>query len=137
MAYVDSSKLRRAPANGEFGDLCTFPSSVVLAANPIADVIRFAQMPAGCEIIDVALVNDALGASVTLNAGYEYVRASDGAAVPAAFQAAAAKSAAGKSVGAFHPIEFDSPINITATIAGAAATGKVTALITYRFLGNK
>lgn len=137
MANIDSSKLKRTPINGEYGDTCTFTSSVTLAAGAIADVIRFAQMPAGCEIIDVALTNDALGAGVTLNAGYDFVRGADGVAVPAAFQPAASKAAAAKTVGAFHPVEFDSSIYITSTIAGAAATGKVTAQITYRFLGTK
>lgn len=136
MAAIKSSKLNRAPMNSAQGDLCAFTSSVVLAAAAIADVIEFAQMPAGCEIIDVQLVNDALGASVTLNAGYKYVDSTVGAAAPAAFQAAASKASAAKTSSTAHPAIFNDPIIITSTIAGAAATGKVTAIITYRFIGT-
>ncbi len=136
MATIKASKLNRAPMNSAQGDACFFTSSVVLAAAAIADVVEFAQLPAGCEVIDVQLVNDALGASVTLNAGYRYVDSTVGAAAPAAFQAAASKSSAGKTPGAFHPVIFNDAIVITSTVAGAAATGKVTAIITYRFIGT-
>lgn len=136
MATITASKANRAPMNSAQGDLCAFTSSVTLAAAAIGDVVEFAKLPAGCEVIDVQLVNDALGASVTLNAGYKYVDSTVGAAAPAAFQAAAAKSTAGKSSGAFHPTVFNDPIVITSTVAGAAATGKVTAIITYRFIGT-
>src|SRR5690606_17420859 len=115
MATIKSSKLNRAPMNSAQGDACIFTSSVTLAAAAISDVIEFAQLPAGCEVIDVQLVNDALGTSVTLNAGYRYVDSNVGSAVPAAFQAAASKSSAGKSSGTFHPIVFDDPIVITST----------------------
>lgn len=137
MATINSSKVNRVPANGEYGDACFFPAPVTLTAAAIGDVIRFAKFPAGTEIIDVALVNAPLGASVTLNAGYEYVNSADGAAAPAAFQAAASKTSAGKTVGAFAPVEFDSPFFVTSTVAGAAATGLVTAVISYRFNGAK
>lgn len=136
MAVIQSSKLRRSPINSANGDACIFTSSVSLAAAAIGDVVHFAQLPAGVEVIDVQLVNDALGASVTLNSGYAYVDPSIGAAAPAAFQAAAAKTSAGKSNGAFHPVIFNDPIIVTSTVAGAAATGKVTAIITYRFIGT-
>jgi hypothetical protein len=136
MATITASKFNRAPANGDYGDANVFTSSATLAAAAIGDVIDFAKMPAGCEIIDVQLVNDALGASVTLNSGYRFINPDNGAAAPAAFQAAAGKSSAGKTSGVFHPVTFNDPISITSTVAGAAATGKVTAIITYRFIGT-
>lgn len=136
MAAISASKLKRAPMNSAQGDACIFTSSVTLVAAAIADVIEFAQLPAGCEVIDVELVNDALGASVTLNSGYRYVDPAIGSAAPAAFQAAAAKTTASKTSGTFHPVIFNDPIIVTSTVAGAAATGKVTAIITYRFIGT-
>lgn len=136
MATIRASKLNRSPMNSAEGDACVFTSSVTLAAAAIADVVEFAQLPSGCEVIDVQLVNDALGASVTMNVGYRFVDPANGAAAPTAFQAAGAKSTAGKTSGAFHPTMFNDPIVVTSTVAGAAATGKVTAVITYRFIGT-
>lgn len=135
MAYREGTKLKRKPANGEYGDSCLFTSQFTGASTPVGDVIRFAEFPAGCEVIDVDIVNDALGASSTLSIGYEYVDSSVGAAAPAYFKAATATSAAGKIDGVAHPIQFNDSVFITATIGGAAITGLVTAIVSYRYVG--
>lgn len=137
MANQDAQKFNVIPKNGEYGDACTFTSSFVAAATPIADVIRFAKMPAGVEIISVDLMHDAMGASSTLSVGYDYVNSADGSAAPAFFLAAAASTSKQKRFSAEHPIEFQVPTYITATVGGGAITGKVTALINYRFVGTK
>ncbi len=136
MATLLAQRYARKPANGEWGDASIFSSSIILAAAPIADVINFASLPAGCEVINVELINDALGAGVTLNCGYAFVDPTNGTAVPAYYQAAASKATAGKTSSVAHPITHNDPTDVTATIAGGAATGKVTAIITYRFVGT-
>lgn len=137
MPYQNAQKLSVIPKNGSNGDACMFTSSFQAAATPIADVIRFAKLPAGVEIVNVDLVHDAMGASSTLSVGYEFVDSADGAAAPAFFLPAAASTAAQKRPSANHPIELNAPSYITATIGGGAITGKVTAIIEYRFLGTK
>lgn len=136
MATQNANRLSKKPYSAAEGDASFFTSSFVAVATPIADVIRWAQMPAGVEIVNVELVNDALGASTTLNVGFEYVDSSVGSAEPAAFQAAASKVSAGKSSGAFHPRTFNDDIYITSTVAGGAITGKVSAIIHYRSIGT-
>ena len=136
MANREGEKLKRKPASGEYGDACLFISKFVAAATPIADVVRFAELPAGCEVIDINLVNDALGASSTLSIGYEYVDSSVGAAAPAAFKAATTTASAGKLTTAFHPQMFNDNVYVTATVGGAAITGTVTVIISYRYVGT-
>jgi hypothetical protein len=137
MANQNAQKLSVIPKNGSNGDACVFASSFQAVATPISDVIRFAKMPAGVEIIGVDLVHDAMGASSTLSVGYEFVDSADGAAAPAQFLAAAASTSAQKRPCAAHPIELQAPTFITATVGGAAITGKVTAIVNYKFIGTK
>lgn len=127
--------LRTIPKNGEYGDANVFVSEFIAAATPIADVIMFAKMPAGCQILGVELINDALGTSSTLSIGTEEV--ASGVANPTALRGATASNNAGSIRSTVHPITLDVPTYITATIGGAAITGKVTALISYRFVGTK
>ena len=136
MATLNAQKLKKIPSNGQHGDACIFTSAIVLAAASVADVVYFAELPPYCEVIDVELVNDALGASTTFNCGYAYVDSTVGSAAPTAYQAAASKTSAGKTRGTFHPILHEHATYVTATLAGAAATGTVTAIIHYRYIGS-
>jgi hypothetical protein len=136
MAYQNANRFLKKPYSAAEGDASIFTSSIVAAAIQIGDVIRFAEMPPGVEIIDAQLVNDPLGGSTTLNLGFEYVDSTVGSAEPTAFQAAASKASAGKTSGAFHPRTFNDAIIITSTVAGAAITGKVSAIITYKSIGT-
>lgn len=135
MATVNASAMGRAPMNGEYGNLCARASSITLAAQAAGDVIRFTDLPAGSEVLNVEVVNDAMGASTTLALGYEYIDVNDGAAAPAAFKAATSTSTAGKVTTSFHPIQLERPFRLIGTIGGAAMTGKLTAIVTYIFKG--
>jgi hypothetical protein len=96
--------------------------------------IDLAQFSDGIQITDVVLTNDALGAGVSVQVGYEYVNA-DGVNDDDGFLVAASAAAAGRRNGAFHPILFKKPVKITAKITGGNATGKITVNTKYRFIG--
>lgn len=136
MATLKANKLSKKVYSGEVGDASVFVTSYVAAAAQIADKIQWAQLPAGIEIVDISLVNDAMGASSTLNIGFEYVDSANGAAEPTAFKAATDVSTAGKQTTAFHPRYFADDVILTSVVAGGAITGKVSLIITYRFVGT-
>lgn len=136
MATVNASAMGKAPMNGEYGNLSGRVSKITLAAQASGDVIRFTDLPAGAEVLNVEAVNDAMGASTTLALGYEFIDSNDGAAVPAAFKAATSTATAGKLTTAFHPIQIERPSRLIGTIGGAAMTGTISAIVTYIFKGT-
>lgn len=122
---------------GEYGDLCSFTSKITLSSAAIGTRIEFKKLPAGVELQEVTLINDALGASTTLSIGELFDKAADGTTSATSLGAAASTASAGRRESAFHPRIYDVPVTITATLAGAVATGSVSAIIAYRFIGNK
>ncbi len=136
MATVNASGVGRAPMNGEYGNVSGRVSKVTLAAQASGDVIRFTDLPAGAEIVNVEVVNDAMGAPTTLALGYEYLNPNDGAAAPNAFKAATSTATAGKIATAFHPIQLERPSRLIGTIGGAAMTGTLSAIVTYIYKGT-
>lgn len=134
---MDAQSLKTVLRAGEYGDACSATSKIVLAAAAIAARLDFIKLPAGTELQEVILINDALGADTTLSIGELFASATDGTTSATSLGAAAATSTAGRRESAFHPRVYDAPVTITATIAGAAATGTVTAIVKYRFIGNK
>lgn len=136
MATVNASAVGRAPMNGEYGNLCARSSSITLAAQASGDVIRFCDLPAGSEVLNVEVPNDAMGGSTTLALGYEYLDVNDGAAQPTAFKAATSTASAGKITTSFHPVQIERPFRLIGTIGGAAMTGKLTAIVHYIYKGT-
>lgn len=126
----------KMPMAGPYGNSSLVARSITLAAAAIATGIDFIELPPGTKLNDVKLINDALGASTTLSVGLRYPNA-DGTDSATALLAAASTSSAGARTGAFHPMTFDTPLVVTGTVGGAAATGKVTLHVIYEYVGTK
>jgi hypothetical protein len=97
-----------------------------LAVNGAANsIIEFIEFPIGMQIVGVDIINEALGAGVT-------VAVSCGATI---LVAAVSKAAAGVSTTPIFPYLTTGTEKVTATIAGAAATGKLGIAVRYRAIG--
>ena len=108
----------------------------------IADVIQFFNLPNGARILDGYLANDALGSSTTLSVGYGAHTNAAGTAVNASaasyLAATSTSSAARTDIAATIALGSGSVVDankdglpITATLAGAAATGTIYLTIRY------
>lgn len=135
MATIQAPTMRNQVANGTFGDANSAHAYADLSAAAINDVVDLVRIPAGSRIDDVKLVHGAMGATTQLQVGYRYEDSANGAAVPNHFLAAAASSSAGTRRSDKAPIEFDAPVVLTVTVTGAAATGRIDAVIGYVYRG--
>jgi hypothetical protein len=120
---------------GEEGNLSAQHGSQLLAAAQIADTVDLVTIPAGSKLLDAALVNAALGASVTVALGYRFKDGTTGGSATALLAATAATSAA-KTNSVFAPIVFAKDVVLYATIAGGAATGQIDVVTNYIFQGT-
>lgn len=108
---------------------------VTLANAQVGDVVRLNRVYAGTKIYSDHFVNAALGAGVTVSLGYEYVNG-EAAAAPAGLIAATGANAAGRVNSVHAPITLQYDAFITATIGGAAATGKLDSVVNFEFKGK-
>jgi hypothetical protein len=133
---MEATNFRTLPKAGANGDACSFTSSITLSAAAISTRIEWARLPPGTELQEVVLVTDALGASSTLGVGELFDSTADGTTAAASLVSAASTASAGRIDSAFHPKVYNTPVTLTSTVGGAAATGKVTAIIKYRYIGT-
>lgn len=134
---MEANRFRKTPLASTYGDVVAMPSSITYAATAAGEVTDFFELPVGAELFELGIVNDALGASTTMSYGFRYKDPADGTADPDAFKADASATSAASLCLPIHPIVFDVPVIITGTLAGGAATGKVTITSKYRYLGTK
>ena|SRR6266511_2338657 len=138
MANITALTCNNTPPTPSDGGPTVHFGQITLAAAQIADVVRLCVIPAGAKVYDVALINAALGASVTGSVGYAPVDGVNPAASAAAFIAAGtALTAAAKTRSTNAPVKFDYDVYLTLTIAGAAATGLVDGIVEYESVGLK
>tara|TARA_R110002167_G_scaffold167167_2_gene364301 strand:+ start:246 stop:653 length:408 start_codon:yes stop_codon:yes gene_type:complete len=135
MAQIEAPTMRNQVANGTFGDANSAHAYADLSAAQIGDVVDLVRLPHGTRVDDVKLVHAAMGATTTLQLGYRYEDVANGAAVANYFLAAAASSSAGTRRSDKAPLEFTAPVILTATVAGAAATGRIDAVVGYVYRG--
>lgn len=135
MATINAPSLQDTVYSGDC-PLANAHGYATLAATPVADKVRLLKLFAGTKIHDVKLVNAALGASTTVSLGFEYVDGQAGGSATALLPATSTASAAGTRSGAIAPVTLEHDAFVTATIGGAAATGKIDAVITYEFKGK-
>lgn len=122
MATIQAPSMRDAVYQGPQGNKSIAEGQIVLAAAAIGDVIELLEMPIGMRIYSLEIVSDALGAGVTVA-----IKSGATTLVAAASHAAAVTKVV--------PIVPYSTIaageRITATIAGAAATGRLVVNVNY------
>lgn len=121
--------------NTSFGDSCSATYDFTFAASAIGTRVDLDQLPAGVLLEEIEVINDALGTGVTLSIGELYA-AGDGTTSATSLKAATAANAAGRIDGNFHPRILAKPMTPTLTVAGAAATGKISVIVRYKYVGD-
>lgn len=135
MATINAPSLQDVVYSGA-APLAMAHGYMTLAAVPIADKIRLNRLYAGTKIVDVKMVNAALGASTTVSLGFEYVDGQAGGGAAVLLPATATSAAAGTRQGAVAPVVLAFDAFITATIGGGAATGALDVVTTFEFEGK-
>lgn len=125
----------KAPIN-YIGALHQVAYTFTFAGEASGTRIDLEELPAGVELHDIEIVNDALGAGVTLAIGELFSSTADGTTSANSLKAATAASSAGVINGGFHPKLLNTKRTPTITTGGAAATGKISVLVQYSFIGN-
>ncbi len=135
MATLNAPSLQDTQYSGDC-PLAVAHGYMTLAAVPIADKIRLVKLYAGTKLHDVRMVNAALGGSTTVSVGWEYVNGEAGGSATALIPATSTAAAASTRQGAVAPVHLAFDAFITATIAGAAATGQLDVMTTFEFEGK-
>jgi hypothetical protein len=134
----DANRYKSQAINGEYGNLCGEESSYVAAALGIGQVINFVKLPVGAVLIDVTLINDALGASSTIALGEVFDSTADGTNSANSILVATSTASAARTESKIHPITYDlGPVTIQGVVGGGPITGKVTCTVRYRYNGTK
>ncbi|UCZ75329.1 hypothetical protein LHK94_20460 [Dickeya zeae] len=126
MATIQAPSMRDAVYQGPQGNLSIAEGQITLKAAAANDVVELLEMPIGMRIYGVDVISDALGANVTVE-----IKSGDKVLVAAAAHSAAVA----KSVPIAPYSTATDGEKITATIAGAAATGNLTVLVKYTAVG--
>lgn len=135
MATINAPTLNDVQYSGDC-PLAVAHGSVTLAAAAIADKVRLVKLYAGSKIHDIKMVNAALGADTTVSLGWEYCDGTSGGGAAVLLAATATNAAATtRMTGNMPPTVLAHDAYITATIGGAAATGKLDVMTTFEFKG--
>ena len=133
MSVINAPTLQDAVYSGDC-PLAVAHGTATLAAAQVGDKVRLNKVYAGTKVYGAKLVNAALGANVVVDLGFEYANGEAGG-VANAFLNDADGSAAGSHESAAAPVVLAYDAYIIATIAGAAATGKIDSVLTFEFKG--
>ena len=134
MATLNAPTLQDTQYSGD-APLAAVHGEFTFAATPAGDVVRLARLYAGTKIVDLKLINAALGASTTVSLGFQYVNGEAGGGA-AALLAATSTSAAATTRAPGAPTTLLYDAFLTATLAGGAATGKIDVLGLFKFEGK-
>ena len=106
-----------------------------LASAQVNDKVRLAKVFAGTKVYDMKLINAALGASVTIDLGFEYVNGEAGGNATQWLTAQPCTNA-GMNQSASVPVTLNYDAYIIATVKGAAASGRIDAVGKFEFKGK-
>lgn len=134
MATINANTLQDIAYSGDC-PLAAVHGKNVLASAQINDKVRLNKVYAGTKVFDAKLINEALGSSVTVDLGFEYVNGEAGGNATQ-WLAAQACTNAGANRSASAPVTLLYDAFIIATIKGAAATGQIDSVVTYEFKGK-
>lgn len=139
MANIETQTYRTLQQAGEYGNMSVAVLKAELVAAQINDTLDFGEIPPNSEILNVTLIADDQGTSVTFDIGYAPVTAGEFAAVADYwFDAEDVATAAVRAVSAT-VLPFTVPngggARITGLVEGGAATGSVWVIVEYVYVG--
>ena len=133
MSVINAPTLQATVYSGDC-PLAVAHGAATLAAAQVGDKVRLNKVYAGTKVYGAKLINAALGANVVVDLGFEYANGEAGG-VANAFLNDADGSAAASHESVAAPVTLAYDAYIVATIAGAAATGKIDSVVTFEFKG--
>jgi len=133
MSVINAPTLQATVYSGDC-PLAVAHGTATLAAAQVGDKVRLNKVYAGTKVYGAKLINAALGANVVVDLGFEYANGESGG-VANAFLNDADGATAGAKESAAAPVTLAYDAYIVATIAGAAATGKIDTVLTFEFKG--
>jgi len=133
MSVINAPTLQETVYSGDC-PLAVAHGSANLAAAQVGDKVRLNKLFAGTKVYAAKLINAALGANTTVKLGFEYANGEAGGN-DAAFLAATATNAAGRTDAAVAPVTLAYDAYVIATVGGAAATGQIDSVLTFEFKG--
>jgi hypothetical protein len=139
--YTDTNALAPRFSDGKGNAYCDDGSATAPVGFTTTDKARLVRIPAGTRVTEIAIRNVALGATLTVNFGYE-------AATPGSTLAAATTAfgsaltilqTAARNVLNFAPITFDEDVWLTCTPQLNATTtgGAISAIVMGKVVGVK
>jgi hypothetical protein len=136
MATITGDNLNDLQHYGQYGNFDVADGGKTLAAAQIADTVDLIRIEGPVRFEDAHYINAALGAGSIVSLGWRYADGTAGGGA-AALIVATATNAAGRVNSAVAPQATTKAVIVYATVTGAAATGRLDAVVKYRALGGK
>lgn len=133
MATIKAPSWHTDHMQGTFGDSCSAHLFVDLAAAPVDTEVLLGKFRPGYRVDDMKVVNEALGASTGLKIGFK--PKGGGAADDDYFATIAGTSSAKTTRSNAAPKAFEVETEVTLTVTGGAATGRVDIVMSGVFVG--
>lgn len=134
MATLNAPTLANTMYSGDC-PLAVAHGQITLAAAQINDKVRLFKVFAGTKFHDMKMINAALGASVTIDLGFEYVNGESGGNAAYWLSNQACTNAA-MNQSAAAPVTMAYDAYVIATVEAAAATGLIDVVGTFEFQGK-
>lgn len=134
MATINAPTLKNTAYSG-VSAAAYFHGKDTLAAAASGTVVRLGKLFAGTKIMDMRMINAALGTSTTVKVGFEYVNGEAGSDDDGLLAATATNAAASTRMSAA-PVTLQYDAYLIATIGGAAATGALDVVVEFEPQGK-
>lgn len=132
----NSPSFKKVTPNGTFGVLSkAIGHYAEFDGDAAGSTYAVAHLDAGACFTELVAHYEAMGAGTGLTFGIEFYSTEDGTDDPDYFGTVADSSTAGKFTWAGVPETFKVPLKITATVTGAAGTGRIDVVPEYVFTG--
>lgn len=124
--------------NGQHGNARVAILEYTAAGEASGSVLLLGKIPGAARIYEVVLRNAALGSGVTVSVGTRYLDSSEGTGSATAFTSATVCTSAARTISTSDIVEIaeGKGVEIIATTGVGAATGKITVIVSYDWVGQ-
>lgn len=136
MAVILGDNINDLQHYGQYGNCEVANGGKTLAAANIADTVDLFKIDGPIEIVDLHMINAALGAATTISLGWRYQDGSAGGSA-VVLLAATATNAIARTNTLAAPTKTTRGIVVYATVGGGVATGRFDVVLKYKALGGK
>ncbi len=131
-----SHTLRNTIYNGTHGNLSKAVGVADFAGDDADTTYAVLRVEPGTDVYGVKVYHDNLGSGTSIDVGYVYPGA-EGTDVADAFVSGGASTSEASKSWEGKPMRFEYPVYLTVTVRGGTASGGVTVIPEYTYLGTK